>query len=69
MLRAFKPLALANTAASLVAATAILMIMRGMGPAGAIIGTAAGQFLELAAMSLILVSVTAARRRAARISA
>lgn len=69
VLRAFKPLALANTAASLVAATAILMIMRGMGPAGAIIGTAAGQFLELAAMSLILVSVTAARRRAARISA
>lgn len=66
VLRAFKPLALANTVASIVAAVTILAIMRGMGPAGAIIGTAAGQFLELAAMSVILVSITAARRRSAR---
>jgi O-antigen/teichoic acid export membrane protein len=65
VLRAFKPLALANGAASLVAAAGILLIMRGLGPAGAIIGTAAGQLLELAAMTAILLSITAARRRSA----
>ncbi|HJV42699.1 hypothetical protein [Caulobacter sp.] len=65
VLRAFKPLALANTAASLAAAAAILLIMRGMGPAGAIVGTAVGQLIELAAMSFILVSIMTARRRSA----
>ncbi|PIC00128.1 hypothetical protein [Caulobacter sp. X] len=65
VLRAFKPLALANGAASLVAAGCILLTMRGLGPAGAIIGTAAGQLLELAAMAAILLSITAARRRSA----
>lgn len=68
VLRAFKPLALANTAASLVAATAILLIMRGMGPAGAIVGTAVGQLIELAAMSFILASIMAARRRSVRVA-
>ena len=65
VLRVFKPLALANGAASLVAAGGVLLAMRGLGPAGAIIGTAAGQLLELAAMTAILLSITAARRRAA----
>jgi O-antigen/teichoic acid export membrane protein len=65
VLRAFKPLALANGVASLVAAAGILLIMRGLGPAGAIVGTAAGQLLELAAMTAILLSITAARRRSA----
>ncbi|AVQ02073.1 hypothetical protein B7G68_09585 [Caulobacter segnis] len=65
VLRAFKPLALANGAASLVAAGGILLVMRGLGPAGAIVGTAAGQLLELAAMTAILMSITAARRRSA----
>lgn len=63
VLRAFKPLALANSAASLVAAAGVLWAMRGLGPAGAIVGTAAGQLLELAAMTAILLSITASRRR------
>jgi O-antigen/teichoic acid export membrane protein len=61
-LRVFKPLALANTAASLVAVAAILMSMRGMGYGGAIIGTAAGQFLELVVMGAILVAAVRARK-------
>lgn len=65
VLRAFKPLALANGAASLVAAGCVLLAMRGFGPAGAIVGTAAGQLLELAAMAAILLSLTASRRRGA----
>lgn len=66
VLREFKSLALANTAASLVAAAAILLIMRGLGSAGAIIGTVAGQALELAVMTAILMAATAARRKGAQ---
>lgn len=61
-LSAFKALALANTAASLVAAAAILLIMKGFGYGGAIVGTAAGQLLELVVMSAILAATIAARR-------
>ena len=65
VLRAFKPLALANSVASCVAAAGILLSLRALGPAGAIIGTAAGQLLELAAMTAILLSITADQRRSA----
>ncbi|PTT76901.1 hypothetical protein DBR41_24700, partial [Pseudomonas sp. HMWF010] len=68
-LRAFKALALANTAASLVAAGGILLMMRQYGYGGAITGTAAGQALELAAMGAILVAAVAARTREARAAA
>ncbi|MHB8286426.1 MAG: lipopolysaccharide biosynthesis protein [Caulobacteraceae bacterium] len=53
-LRAFKPLALANTIASLVAGVAIVVAIRFWGAAGAIIGTIAGQGVEFAVMSLLL---------------
>jgi O-antigen/teichoic acid export membrane protein len=53
-LRAFKSLALANLAASLVAAVAILVIMQMMGYTGAILGTAVGQLIELVAMAVLL---------------
>ncbi len=53
-LRAFKPLALANAAASVVAAGAILAIMQIAGYRGAIMGTAVGQMLELVVMALVL---------------
>ncbi|PTS88572.1 MULTISPECIES: lipopolysaccharide biosynthesis protein [unclassified Caulobacter] len=69
VLRAFKALALANTAASLVAAGGILLMMRQYGYGGAITGTAAGQALELAAMGAILVAAVAARTREARAAA
>lgn len=64
VLREFKSLALANTAASLVAAGAILLIIRGMGSGGAIVGTVAGQALELVVMIAILVAAIAARQKA-----
>lgn len=64
VLRAFKPLALANAAASLVAAGAILVLMRMEGPAGAIVGTAAGQLLELVVMTAILTAAVRARAAA-----
>ena len=54
-LRAFKPLALANTVASLVAGIAIVVAIRFWGAAGAIIGTIAGQGVEFTVMSLLLV--------------
>jgi O-antigen/teichoic acid export membrane protein len=54
VLKAFKVLALANAAASVTAAVAIVLIMARFGYAGAIVGTAAGQFLELAVMALLL---------------
>jgi len=63
VLRAFKPLALANTVASLVAAGAILLLMRLGGPGGAIIGTAAGQLLELLVMAAILAAAVRAKAR------
>jgi O-antigen/teichoic acid export membrane protein len=56
-LRAFKPLALANAAASLVAALAIVVIMHVYGYGGAIAGTAAGQLLEAVVMALLLAAL------------
>jgi O-antigen/teichoic acid export membrane protein len=56
VLRAFKDLALANAAASLTAALAIVLIMWKFGYAGAIAGTAAGQFLEIIVMAVLLVA-------------
>ena len=53
-LRAFKPLALANAAASVVAAGAILAIMQVAGYRGAIMGTAVGQMMELVVMAVLL---------------
>lgn len=61
-LHAFKGLALANAAASVAAAGAILLIMRVMGYQGAIVGTAIGQTLELAAMAALLVAMVRQRR-------
>lgn len=54
-LRAFKALAIANTAASIVAAVGVVAGLHLLGPAGAVAGTAAGQGLEAAAMGLVLV--------------
>ncbi len=65
-LRAFKPLALANTIASLVAGVAIVVTIRIWGAAGAIIGTIAGQGVEFAVMSLLLVVHLQAARAAPR---
>jgi O-antigen/teichoic acid export membrane protein len=62
-LRAFKRLALANSIASLVAAGAILLMIRGFGPAGAVVGTALGQGLELAVMAGLLMRTLARPRR------
>ncbi len=53
-LKAFKPLALANAAASVVAAGAILTIMQIAGYRGAIMGTAVGQMMELVVMAVVL---------------
>ena len=55
VLKAFKPLALANAAAAIVAVVGIFIAMRAWGPAGAIVGTAAGQGLELIVMAAVLV--------------
>lgn len=55
ILRAFKALALANAAASAVAALGVLWGLGQFGPGGAILGTAAGQALEAAAMLAVLV--------------
>jgi O-antigen/teichoic acid export membrane protein len=65
VLRAFKPLALANAAAALVAVAGILLAMRAWGPAGAIVGTAAGQGLELVVMAAVLARELKAARAAA----
>jgi O-antigen/teichoic acid export membrane protein len=56
-LRAFKPLALANAAASIVAAGAILAIMQVAGYRGAIMGTAVGQMVELVVMAWLLAAM------------
>lgn len=55
VLKAFKTLALANAAASLAAAGAILLAMGPLGYSGAVIGTAVGQGLEALAMGVALV--------------
>ena len=62
-LKAFKALALANAAASLVAAAAVMIIARLYGYAGAIAGTASGQAFEFAVMGVLLMMILAARRR------
>ena len=63
-LKAFKPLAVANTVASLTAAAAILIWMRAWPAGGAVAGTAAGQAVEFAVMGTLLVVFVRARRRA-----
>ena len=55
VLKAFKVLALANAAASLVAVAAILVAMHAYGPGGAILGTVIGQGIELLVMAALLV--------------
>ena len=55
ILKAFKALALANAAASAVAAAGVLWGIHHLGAGGAILGTAAGQALEAAAMLAVLV--------------
>jgi O-antigen/teichoic acid export membrane protein len=54
-LRAFKPVALANTAASIAIALGILVAMKLMGWSGAIVGTMLGQALEVVIMAGLLV--------------
>ena len=53
-LRVFKALALANTAASIAAASAILVAMKLYGYGGAVAGTAVGQALEAVVMAALL---------------
>lgn len=57
VLRAFKVLALSNAAASIVAAGGVLWGLGLWGPAGAVVGTAAGQALEAAAMAAALIVI------------
>ena len=63
ILKAFKALALANAAASALAAVGVLWGISRMGPGGAILGTAAGQALEAAAMLAVLVVLIRRFRR------
>lgn len=63
ILKAFKALALSNAAASAVAALGVLWGMSRMGPGGAILGTAAGQALEAAAMLAVLIVLLRRFRR------
>ncbi len=63
ILRAFKPLALANTAASIAAAVAVLLWMRLWPVGGAIAGTATGQGVELIIMTLLLLAYMGRRKR------
>jgi len=63
-LKAFKALALANAAASVVAAVAVMVIARLYGYGGAIAGTASGQAFEFAVMGVLLTMIVASRRRA-----
>lgn len=55
VLKAFKPLAIANAAAAAVAVCAILIAMRIYGPAGAIVGMVIGQSIELVVMAALLI--------------
>ena len=64
VLKAFKPLAIANAAASLVAAGGVLWLMQHQGASGAILGTALGQALEAAAMLAVLVVMVRRLNRA-----
>ena len=62
--RAFKPLALANAAASVVAIFAVLAGTHWFGPGGAIAGTAAGGAAELAVMGAVLIALLRPKRSA-----
>ena len=64
VLQAFKPLAIANTIASVVAAGAILVFMRLYGFGGAIAGTAIGQVVEVTLMAVMLWRATVRARSA-----
>lgn len=61
VLRAFRPLALANGAASLAAAAAIVLMVRSYGPPGAVVGTALAQGLEIVVMGAVLARALAFR--------
>ena len=63
ILKAFKALAIANASASAVAAVGVLWGISRLGPGGAILGTAAGQALEAAAMLAVLVVLIRRLRR------
>ena len=65
VLQAFKPLAIANTIASIVGAGAILVAMRLYGFGGAIAGTAIGQIVEVTIMAVMLWHAMARARSAA----
>ncbi len=66
VMQAFKPLAIANTIASAVAALAILGAMRLYGFGGAIAGTAVGQIVEVAIMASVLWVAIGRAQRSAR---
>ena len=66
VIQAFKPLAIANTIASAVAALAILGAMRLYGFGGAIAGTAVGQIVEVAIMASVLWVAIGRAQRSAR---
>lgn len=63
ILKAFKALAIANASASAVAAVGVLWGIGRLGPGGAIVGTAAGQALEAAAMLAVLAVLIRRLRR------
>ncbi|MBV9511538.1 MAG: hypothetical protein JO303_14795, partial [Caulobacteraceae bacterium] len=63
-LREFKALALANAAASAVAAGAVLAVARLYGVGGSVAGTAAGQAFEFAVMAVVLTVFLNRLRRA-----
>jgi len=54
VMRAFKPIAIANSIAAGAAVLAIVGLMRLYGPAGAVLGTAVGQTIEAVLMVVIL---------------
>lgn len=64
VLQAFRPLAIANTIASAVAAGAILVAMQLYGFGGAIAGTAIGQIVEVTIMAVMLWHAMARARSA-----
>ncbi len=63
VVKAFKALALANAAASVVAAGAILWIAHVWGLGGSVVGTAVGQAFELVVMTYVLARVLSGLRR------
>jgi O-antigen/teichoic acid export membrane protein len=63
VLRAFKPLAIANGVAAVAGAGAILLMIQRFGPAGAVVGTSLAQGLEIAVMAAVLLRALARQRR------